>query len=133
MLMLDSRYAPQNIRARKGQCFSNFQSREAFFRNVVLIRTPVYETSEKDLWPHVGLAFPLEDPQRTCDAVPVMQSCSTAWIRGSESLRDFPKVHRWGVPDVELESARPVSRPFFSIVLLLCCCACLSQVSGLSG
>lgn len=86
MLMLDSRYAPQNIRARKGQCFSNFQSREAFFRNVVLIRTPVYETSEKDLWPHVGLAFPLEDPQGTCDAVPVMQSCSTAWIRGSESL-----------------------------------------------
>lgn len=97
------------LELERASVFQTF-SREAFFRNVVLIRTPVYETSEKDLWPHVGLAFPLEDPQRTCDAVPVMQSCSTAWIRGSESLRDLPEVHSrvtLGLTNRDRDQAQP--------------------------
>lgn len=41
-------------------------SRKAFFRTEILMRILVYKTSEKiTLAPHLGLAFPLGDPQRT--------------------------------------------------------------------
>lgn len=76
ILALGPGYDPQDIRARKDQCFSNFQSRKAFFRTEILMRILVYKTSEKiTLAPHLGLAFPLGDPQRTLR--PMVQSSTT--------------------------------------------------------
>lgn len=102
-----------------GLWFSNFESREVFFRNEILIRTLVHKTSKS-----AGVAPTLDLPsllrgRRSARTRGLIQLHS-AELSGL-GLRDLSEVHRRGAPDVGPEphgSHMPVSQPLPQTVLL---------------
>lgn len=93
----------------KGLWFSNFESREVFFRNEILIRTLVHKTSKS-----AGVAPTLDLPSllRGCRST---RTCGLIQLHSAElsglGLRDLSEVHRRGVPHVGPEPHARVTAP----------------------